>query len=135
MTSIERKLQRRNTLREKLDDIVRNVEEGLRSGHLTTQMDMTISLERIEFLFRQIQKLDEDIYLDTTDDLVTAETSEEATFNDKIVHIMAELRFRFRDHPSGESGITPPQTRSPHSGTVATRAKLPTRELTKFDGD
>lgn len=49
------------------------------------QMDMSISLERIEFLCRQIQKLDEDIYMGTSDDLVAVATSDEATFNDRVV--------------------------------------------------
>lgn len=120
MTSIERKLRRRSTLREKLEGILRNVEESLRNGSLNSQKDMAILLERIEFLFHQIQKLDEEIYMDTVDDLVPTETSDEAVFNGRVVQVMAELRFQSRDQPSGESCILAPQTSQLPTGTVAT---------------
>lgn len=96
---------------------------------------MAILLESIEFLFHQIQKLDEEIYTDTVDNLVPMKTSDEAAFNGRVVQVIAELRFQSRDQPSGEFCILAPQTSQLPTGAVATRTKLPTLELTKFDGD
>lgn len=119
MTFIERKLRRRSTRREKLESILWNVEDCLRNGSLSSQKDMAISLERIEFLFRQFQKLDEDIYMGTANNLVQVETSDEAAFNDRVVQVMAELRFRSQEQLSGESRILHLRTSQPLTGTLA----------------
>lgn len=98
-------------------------------------MSIAISLKRVEFLLCQIQKLDKKIYIDTADDLVPVETSEEAVFNDRTIQGMAEFYFRSRDHPSDESGTLTPQTSQPPSGAIEMQTKLPTLKLTKFCGD
>lgn len=133
MTSIERKLRRRSALREKLEGILRSVEEGLRNCSLDSQKDTTISLDTIEFLLREIQKLDEKIYMNI-DEVISTSTSDTPAFNGMVVQVMAELRFQFGHQPCGQSRILPHQRNQLPTGTAA-HVNQATVLRAKFNGD
>ncbi|KAH7981281.1 hypothetical protein HPB49_022893 [Dermacentor silvarum] len=127
---MQRLLRRRKCLRSQLDDILKEAEGILREQQEPATSQVSVLHDRIDALYLQTAKTDENILNETPDDLIESETLDASKYGDKVVAVTSKLRFELQDiHMSQASR----QTSSPTS--VSVKSRLPQLELMKFDGN
>ncbi|KAL1486923.1 hypothetical protein MTO96_031162 [Rhipicephalus appendiculatus] len=99
---MERLLRRRKCLRSQLDAIAQEAEGLLREPQLSSSQ-VSVAIDRINAIYRQLAKIDESILNETPDDLLETEITDASNYGDKIVTLTSKLRFAIQNDRASQT--------------------------------